>query len=85
VRTSCGARVCVCDSWHLAASQEVAQYYQLYSADNFYYLNQSGCYTVPGVDDVKDYAEVLGAMKVLGFDQTEQNNIHGTCARVRCD
>jgi hypothetical protein len=27
------------------ASQEVAQYYQLYSADNFFYLNQSGCYT----------------------------------------
>lgn len=61
----------------LTASQDVAQYYQLYSADNFYYLNQSGCYTVDTIDDVKDYAEVLEAMNVLGFDQTEQGNVHG--------
>jgi hypothetical protein len=64
------------------ASQEVAQYYQLYSAENFFYLNQSGCYTVPGVDDVKDYAEVLNGLNVLGFDQTEQNNLHAIIAGV---
>jgi hypothetical protein len=64
------------------ASQEVAQYYQLYSAENFFYLNQSGCYTVPGVDDVKDYAEVLNGLNVLGFDQTEQNNLHAIIAGI---
>lgn len=45
--------------------------------------HQTPIFVVPGVDDVKDYAEVLGAMKVLGFDQTEQNNIHGSFVILR--
>ena len=29
--------------------------FQLYSADNFFYLNQSACYQVDGIDDVQEY------------------------------
>ncbi len=31
--------------------------WQLYSADNFNYLNQSGCYTVDGINDAKEFAD----------------------------
>lgn len=30
---------------------------QLFTPDNFHYLNQSQCYTVDGIDDVKEFAD----------------------------
>lgn len=34
--------------------------------DYYYYLNQSGCYTVDGVDDRKEFLDTCEAMRVIG-------------------
>lgn len=37
----------------------------------FYYLSQSGCTTVDGVDDGADYREVAESMRTVGFSEQE--------------
>ena len=32
----------------------------------YYYLNQSGCYTVDDTNDQKDFQETMEAMEVIG-------------------
>ncbi|GAM17836.1 hypothetical protein SAMD00019534_010110 [Acytostelium subglobosum LB1] len=44
----------------------------LSTPDSFYYLNQSECYTVDGVDDAADYREVREAMTTIGMSPEEQ-------------
>ncbi len=39
--------------------------WQLYTADNFYYLNQSQCYTVDGMNDAEDYGHVRVRICIL--------------------
>lgn len=39
----------------------------------YYYLNQSGCYTVDGVDDKQDFAETCEAMNVIGNSKNHSN------------
>eukprot|EP01133_Synstelium_polycarpum_P004330 gene4330-5057_t len=55
------------------ASAQEKRDFVLSSPDSFYYLNQSECYTVDGVDDAADYKEVRNAMKVIGLSDDEQN------------
>jgi myosin-1 len=64
------------------ASQQQAEYFQLYSADNFYFLNQSGTYEVSTINDVQDYAEVIQSMSTIGFSEADQQNIHTIIAAV---
>ncbi|EFO21723.1 hypothetical protein LOAG_06763 [Loa loa] len=43
--------------------------------DYYNYLNHSGCYTVDGIDDVKEFKQILHAMNVIGIDTTKQMEI----------
>ncbi|XP_052276602.1 unconventional myosin-Ie-like isoform X2 [Dreissena polymorpha] len=46
------------------------------STPDFYcYLNQSGAYTVDGVDDVKDFRDTLHAMQVIGLDDQTREDV----------
>ena len=36
---------------------DYSEQFGLTEADYYYYLNQSGCYKVDGVDDVKEYQD----------------------------
>ena len=39
----------------------------LTNPDYFYYLNQSGCYTVDGTNDQAEFQDTLEAMQVIGW------------------
>lgn len=41
----------------------------------FLYLSKSGCYDVEGLDDQKDFQEVLNAMKTVNISDKDQFNI----------
>eukprot|EP00727_Mastigamoeba_balamuthi_P009664 m51a1_g532 putative myosin IK (1161) ;mRNA; f:373782-379358 len=42
--------------------------------ETFWYLSQSGCYTVDGVDDRNDWQAVWSAMDTIGFTRDEKAN-----------
>ena len=50
--------------------------------NHYRYLNQSGCLTVAGMDDAKEFDEVLDAMNCLGFSESDQRWIFETVAAV---
>jgi myosin heavy subunit len=47
----------------------------LQTADQYRYLDQSGCYTIEGVDDDAEFQEVLAAMHTLQFSADLQDSI----------
>ena len=48
----------------------------------FHYVNQSGCYALPSVDDADEFATVLESMSVLGFEPDEVQAILRIVAAV---
>jgi len=57
------------------ADQRMQQQYQLYSPENFHYMNQSNCYNVDDIDDPRDFADTVKAMNTIGISQQEQDAI----------
>ncbi|KAJ7312523.1 hypothetical protein OS493_039634, partial [Desmophyllum pertusum] len=43
--------------------------------EDYYYLNQSGVYTIDGKDDKKDYKATRAAMDVVGLDHVKQETM----------
>ena len=64
------------------ADQELADRLQLYSPENFHYVNQSQCYTVDGVDDTKEFQDVIQAMDTMGISLEERNTIFEIVAGI---
>ncbi|KNC72278.1 hypothetical protein SARC_15169 [Sphaeroforma arctica JP610] len=64
------------------ATAEEKDYYGLYEPENFLYLARSNCYTVDGMDDKKEYADVLKAMSVMGIDADTQQAITRLLAAI---
>ena len=54
----------------------------LLAADQFMYLNQTGCYSIEGVDDAADFEEVCKAMNTLCFAQELQDSIMKLIAAI---
>jgi myosin-1 len=52
------------------------------NASRFQYLNKSGCYEVDGINDTKDFQDVLNAMKIIKIAESEQMNIFKIIAGV---
>ena len=52
------------------------------SPDYFKYLNESGCTTVDGVDDVKEWRDTVNAMGVMGIAGEEYNSVLKMIAAV---
>ena len=52
------------------------------NASRFQYLNKSGCYNVDGIDDTKDFQDVLKALKTVNISDAEQLNIFKIIAGV---
>ena len=57
------------------ASAEEKEEFATTNAQDFYYLSQSGCYTVDGVDDAEEFQLTKKAMDVIGITKEEQTNI----------
>ena len=52
------------------------------AAEDYYYLSQSGCTDVDGVDDREEFEEVRKAMGSLGFEDAEIDQLWTICAGV---
>ncbi len=61
---------------------ETGQMLQLGPPESFRYLNNSGCTSVPGMNDRDDFDEVENALDHLGFNLEEKGWLYGTCAGV---
>lgn len=48
----------------------------------FSYLNRSGCYEVDGLNDAKDFNEVLNALRAVKISNEEQFNIFKLVAGI---
>ena len=49
--------------------------YALEPVENYTYLNQSGTFTVQGVDDKADFQLTLACMKNIGFSELEVDSV----------
>ncbi|XP_065188525.1 unconventional myosin-If-like [Sycon ciliatum] len=54
----------------------------LSTPDYFYYLNQSGTYTVDGICDIDDYNEMRSAMNTIGLTADEQYYVISIVAAI---
>ncbi|CAM9589718.1 unnamed protein product [Chrysoparadoxa australica] len=61
---------------------EVGQLLNLGDVSGFRYLNGSGCLTVSGVNDAKDFLDVESSLDKLGLSLEEKCYLYETCAGV---
>ncbi|XP_023153829.1 myosin IEb [Amphiprion ocellaris] len=57
------------------ASGEQRENLGVTTPDYYYYLNQSGTYTVEDVNDKKEFSDTLGAMSVVGLSMEDQDSV----------
>jgi len=57
------------------ASSEDKEQFGLTQPDYYFYLNQSGCYDVDGVNDVQEYKDTRNAMYTMGITEEDQATI----------
>ena len=65
-----------------AAPAEMQETLHLSRPDGFRYLSRSGCVSVPGLDDVKEFHEVEEAFQTLAFGAEEIREMYGLVAAV---
>ncbi|CAJ1968281.1 unnamed protein product [Sphenostylis stenocarpa] len=65
-----------------AAPPEDIQKYKLGNPREFHYLNQSNCFELEGVDELKEYRDTRRAMDVVGISSEEQEAIFRVVAAV---
>lgn len=61
--------------YQLCAARNIFPHLYLEEQNYFHYLNQGGSPYVDGVDDLETYEETLNAFNLLGFSDTEKNDI----------
>jgi len=66
----------------LKAPQERLQRCKLTRAEDYAYLNTSGCITIDNVDDGEDYERMVSAMTTIGFTQEEQDSMFNLLSAV---
>uniref|UniRef100_A0A4W6DKP3 Osteoclast-stimulating factor 1 n=1 Tax=Lates calcarifer TaxID=8187 RepID=A0A4W6DKP3_LATCA len=57
------------------ASGEQRENLGVTTPDYYYYLNQSGTYTVEDVNDKKEFSDTMGAMSVVGLSVEDQDSV----------
>ncbi|KAK2845218.1 hypothetical protein Q5P01_011877 [Channa striata] len=57
------------------ASAEQRENLGVTTPDYYYYLNQSGTYTVDDVNDKKEFSDTMGAMSVVGLSVEDQESV----------
>lgn len=60
----------------LTDAAQVAKYGLNGDASKHHYLNQSGVTTAPGIDDKKDWADILEGLGVMGFNSEDCANLN---------
>ena len=67
---------------HVIPDQAVVTKLGLKHAKEFYFVNQSGCYTVPKWDDEAEFKDMITAFGYCGMGEDTQNKIFGVLASV---
>jgi len=57
------------------APVDLKQRFALWTTNDYYYISQSGCTSIGGVDDFKEWSEMNHAMDKMGFSELEKENI----------
>ena len=57
------------------ATNEQRQEFGVKNALDFYYLNHSSCLEVEGIDDGKEFADTMLALKTLNFSEQDRNSL----------
>lgn len=65
-----------------AASEAHRTNFGVQPPTGYSYTSKSKCYDVPGIDDVADFRETVNAMKVIGLQQGEQDEIFRMLAAI---
>lgn len=68
--------------YQLCAAHKRLPHLHLDEASKFHYLNQGGNMFVDGVDDLRTYEETVHAMNLLGFSESEQDNMFKIYAAI---
>lgn len=58
-----------------AASENYRTNFGIQGPETYLYTNKSKCFDVDGIDDTKDFADTLEAMRVIGLSQQEQDEV----------
>jgi myosin heavy subunit len=66
----------------IAPSVQVRSALFLENAQEYHYLNQSGCVSVDGMDDVREFEDVESALKKLDFGEDEKMDMYKVAAAV---
>ena len=66
----------------IAPSVQVRSALFLENPQEYHYLNQSGCITVDGMDDVREFEDVESALKKLDFTEDEKMDMYKVEAAV---
>ncbi|KAM0329158.1 hypothetical protein ACHAQA_004454 [Verticillium albo-atrum] len=64
------------------ASQTYRQQFGIQTPETYAYTSKSKCFDVDGIDDLAEYQDTLNAMKVIGLNQAEQDEIFRMLAAV---
>lgn len=51
------------------------QQYCIEGPEYYFYLTQSGCFTVQGIDDAQEYSELVAAFQKIGITETERADV----------
>jgi myosin-1 len=65
-----------------AASQNYRESFGVQEPKSYIYTSQSKCFDVQGIDDHADFKDTVNAMKVIGLQQAEQDDIFRMLAAV---
>lgn len=60
----------------------VKEKFRISDPDQYAYLNQSGVTTVEGINDERDWEDVMGAMEVIGISLEQQDEVLRTLAAI---
>ncbi|KAF2270733.1 hypothetical protein CC78DRAFT_485673 [Lojkania enalia] len=65
-----------------AASQNYREIFGVQQPQSYVYTSRSKCYDVQGIDDHAEFKDTLNAMKIIGLQQAEQDNIFRMLAAI---
>ncbi|GAO52587.1 hypothetical protein G7K_6660-t1 [Saitoella complicata NRRL Y-17804] len=58
-----------------SADARQREMFGLQGPESYVYTSRSNCFSAPGIDDSKDFADTLAAMRTIGLTQAEQDEI----------
>ena len=64
------------------ADQTIKETLHLTKASDYFYLNQSKCYTLEGVDEAYEFSRLKQSLEMVGFSSSKQNRLYAVLSAV---